>query len=300
MLFASAIVFAGFQNAADPNRLPIGLKGEATVPVGQIYDLGRQRRATVQDIVDAARGKRFVFLGENHATTDHQQMEAEVIAALVGAGRHVVVGMEMYQRPRQSWLDQWSAGSISEADFLEKSDWKGQWGFDFSFYRPVFQVIRDNGLPLVGLNLPRDWVRSVGRQGLAGLPAEAKPDLPADIDLGNKEHRSMWDALLGGSGHPMTGPSIDNMYAAQVLWDEGMSDTAIKYLDKAPKDPKTLFVVIAGSGHMMYKQGINWRVAKRKAGEGITVIMVQDNEPATVSRGIGDFVYVSPEQKKGE
>jgi uncharacterized iron-regulated protein len=293
----AAIAFA-LQNPPDPNRLPIGTKGEATVQVGGIYDLNRQSRATVRDIAMAARGKRFVYLGENHATTDHQQMEAEIVAALIGEGRHVVVGLEMYQRPKQSLLDQWSRNTISEADFLEKSDWKGQWGFDFAFYRPVFQVVRDNALPLIGLNIPRDWVRSVGRQGLAGLPSDAKTELPANIDLGNKDHRAMWDALLGANAHPMAGPSMNNMYAAQVLWDESMADTAIKYLDTAPKDPKTVFVVIAGSGHVMYKQGINWRVAKRNAGSGITVVMMQSNEPATVSRGIGDFVYVTPEAKK--
>jgi uncharacterized iron-regulated protein len=225
-------------------------------------------------------------------------MEAEVIAALVGSGRRVIVGLEMYQRGKQSWLDQWVAGSISESDFLDRSDWKGQWGYDFSFYRPVFQVSRDNSVPVVGLNVTRDWVRSVGRQGLAGLPPEAKNELPANIDLGNKDHRAMWDAMLGGSGHPMTGPSIENMYSAQVLWDEAMSDTAIKYLDRSPKDANTVFVVIAGSGHVLYKQGINWRVSKRKAGDGITVVMVQSDGPATVARGIADFVYVTPEQKK--
>lgn len=298
MPLASAALFFALQDRTDPDRLPIGTKGEATVQVGQMFDLNGQKRATVQDIVKAAKGKRFVFLGENHATTDHQQMEAEVIAALVGAGRKVVVGMEMYQRPKQSWLDQWSANSISENDFLDKSDWKGQWGFDFAFYRPVFQVVRDNGVPLIGLNVPRTWVRAVGQKGFAGLPDEAKPELPANMDLGNKNHRAMWDAMLGGSGHPMTGPSVENMYAAQVLWDESMADTAVKYLNGSSADSNTVFVVIAGSGHVMYKQGINWRIAKRKAGDGVTVIMVQSDGPATVSRGIGDFVYVTQEQKK--
>lgn len=298
MLLSGAAFLFALHAQNDPNRLPIGTKGESSVGVGQIYDLNGQKRATVQDIVNAARNKRFVFLGENHATTDHQQMEAEVIAALVGSGRHVVVGLEMYQRPKQDWLNQWTQGSIAESDFLDKSDWKGQWGYDFAFYRPVFQVVRDNSLPLIGLNVPRDWVRAVGKQGFAGLSSEAKADLPGDMDLGNKDHRSVFNAMIGGGTHPMTGPSFDNMYSAQVLWDESMADTAIKYLDKAPKDSKTVFVVIAGSGHVIYKQGINWRIAKRKAGDGITVVMVQSDGPATVSRGVGDFLYVTQEQKR--
>jgi uncharacterized iron-regulated protein len=298
MSVIGAAIFLAAQAQTDPNRLPIGQNGEDTVPLGQIYDLDHQKRATIQDIVNAAKNKKFVFLGENHATTDHQQMEAEVIAALIGSGRHVVVGLEMYQRPKQTWLDQWSGGSITESDFLDKSDWKGQWGYDFAFYRPVFQVVRDNAVPLIGLNVPRDWVRSVGKQGFAGLSNEASSTLPAHMDLGNKDHRAMWNAMIGGGAHPMTGPSIENMYAAQVLWDESMADTAIKYLDKAPRDSKAVFVVIAGSGHVMYKQGINWRIAKRSASDGVTVVMVQSDGPATVARGLGDFVYVTPEQKK--
>lgn len=277
----------------DPNRLPIGPPGEATIPVGRLYDLAHNRPATLGDLVRAARGKAFVYVGENHATQAHQFLEADVLAALEGAGRHVSVGLEMYQRPKQSWLDQWSANAISESDFLAKSDWKGQWGYDFAFYRPVFQVVRDNGMPLVGLNVPRDWVRAVAKGGFDALPADAKAELPADMSLGNRDHRKIWDALMGD--HPMTGVNMTNMYAAQVLWDEAMADTAIKFLARQPRDSARVFVVIAGSGHVMYKQGINGRVARRKGGDGVTLVMMQSDTPVTVAKGLGDFVYVSPE-----
>ena len=53
-------------------------------------------------------------------------------------------------------------------------------------------------------------------------------------------------------------------------------------------------VVIAGSGHVMYNQGINLRLARRKAGEGITVVMTESTEPIAAANGLGDFLYVSP------
>jgi len=83
------------------------------------------RAATVDDIAKAADNRLFVFLGEEHATLPCQTMHAEIIGALVRRGRRVVVGLEMYQQPKQSILDQWSA-LIGEADFLSKSDWKLQ------------------------------------------------------------------------------------------------------------------------------------------------------------------------------
>lgn len=277
--------------APDSNQLPIGRHGTVSAAPGQILDLGSDRPADLSRFVRAAEGKRFVFLGEEHATTAHQKMEADVIDALVAAGRHVVVGMEMYTRTKQGALDKWSSGSMTEEDFLADSDWKHQWGFDYAFYRPVFEAVKTHRLPLVALNVPREWVHDVSRGGFESLPTEARLQLPADLFMGNRNHREVFDSLMGG--HSMAGTSMDRMYAAQVLWDEAMADTAVKYLQRFPADRDTVFVVIAGAGHLMYGQGINYRIKRDGGGSGITMIMMRSDEPVVVSRGIGDFVYVS-------
>ena len=95
----------------------------------------------------------------------------------------------------------------------------------------------------------------------------------------------------------MTGPTGEHIYSAQVLWDEGMADTALKYLGAHKPNSRTVFVVIAGSGHVMYGQGINYRIAKRKGGDGITVVMAESDEPMSVSNGLADFVMVSPKPR---
>ena len=223
-------------------------------------------------------------------------MEASVVDALTKSGRQVAVGLEMYTRPKQDVLDKWSAGSLNEEQFLADSDWKGQWGFPYEFYRPVFETVRTNKLPLVGLNVPRDWVRTVGKTGFASLPLSAKMQLPSELFLGNKDHRHVFEAMIGG-GHPGAGPSVDSMYGAQVLWDEGMADTALKYQMAVPPTPQSVFVVIAGAGHVMYGQGINYRIKRRKGGDGITVVMIQSDKPVEVARGIADFVYVTAPTK---
>lgn len=281
------------QNAqVDPNLLGIGRRGTVRAMPSQIVDTRSGKTATLADIAKAAQGKRFVYLGEEHATTAHQAMEASVIEALNAAGRKVIVGMEMYTRPKQDVLDLWSAGKLTEDEFKEQSDWKGQWGFDYDYYRPVFEAVKAHQLPLVALNVPRDWVRTMTRKGYSGLPTSARLQLPSDIDLGNKAHREIFDALVGP--HAMPGVSADGMYGSQVLWDTAMADTALKYLALAPATPGTVFVVIAGSGHVLYGQGINYRVEKRRGGRGITIAMLESDTPVEVSRGIADFVFVSP------
>jgi len=279
-----------------PYALSIGRPGTTVAESGRLTALPSGAAATADDIAKAADGKRFVFLGEQHATPAHQQMQASIVDALARRGRRVVVGFEMLQRPRQSALDAFSAGRIDEAAFREQANWKGQWGYDFAYYRPIFDVARKHRLPLVALNVPRDWVRAVGRGGLAALPAEARAELPADIDPKVPEHKQVFEALMGG--HPVSGTQAENMLAAQTIWDVGMADSAVRYFEKNRPDRRTVFVVVAGAGHVMYGQGINLRLAKRQAGEGITVVMTESTEPLTVANGLSDFVYVSPAPRK--
>lgn len=277
----------------DPMRLAIGT--ELTVQPGSLVDLRTQRPATVEDVAKAADGKRWVFLGENHATTAHQQMHADVIEALVKRKRRVVIGLEMLTRPKQAALETWQDRRTTEASLLEAIDWKGQWGFDFAFYRPIFNAARKHRLPMVALNVPRDWVRAVGRGGVQALTSEQRAELPAEMPI-LPEHEQVFNALIGG--HPMAGERGRNMIAAQTLWDEGMADTAIKWLAARPSDARTVFVVLAGSGHVMYGQGINARVKRRTGEDGISVVMAQSDAPAAVSRGIADFLYLTRPEKK--
>ncbi|CAN5722626.1 hypothetical protein BH11ARM2_BH11ARM2_32910 [soil metagenome] len=269
--------------APDPLRLPIGRPGETQVRAGQAIDLRTGKAAAPW--AEASAGKLWVFLGEQHATAPHQRTEGEVVEALAQSGRKVAVGVEMLQRPVQPVLDRYINGEIDEATFLKDADWKGQWGFDFAFYRPLFEVCRRNKVPMVALNVPRAWVRAVGKGGLDALPEEGRKGLPWPIEVGAGQHRTVFEAMMGG--HPAGGPPIENMLAAQTIWDEGMADTAIRWRATHPVDT---FVVVAGSGHMLYGQGINLRVARRTGQRGLNVLMVEAKEPVTVANGAADVV----------
>lgn len=283
--FVAAIV------QSDPYLLEIGTPGKVSIKVDQIVDTRSGRVVSAADVAAAARGFRFVYLGESHNSPDHHQMQSNVIEALVADGRDVVIGFEQFTRPVQDSLNPWTLGWWDEATFIERSDWKKQWGFDYALYRPIFESTKKHRLPMVALNVPRDWVRAVGRGGYAALTPEMKKELPEDLFLGNSNHKAVFTGLMGG--HPMTGTQGENVYSAQVLWDEGMADTALKYLERRGASPKTVFVVIAGSGHVMYGQGINYRVERRTGLKGITMTMFDGTEPREVSRGLGDFVYMA-------
>ena len=290
-MFAAFALAVTQSQLPDPMNLPIGMAGVVTVSPGEIVSTATSSKSSVDGIVKAAQGKRFVFLGESHNNALHHKLQADVIEGLAQAGRRVIVGFEMFTRPVQGALNPWTLGWWDEATFIARSEWKTQWGFDFGLYQPIFAVTKQYRLPMVALNVPRDWVRSVGKKGFDGLSPEQKAALPSDLYLGNTQHKSVFEALIGP--HPASG--LGNMYSAQVLWDEGMADSAIKYLIEKGSSEKTVFVVIAGSGHVMYGQGINYRIKRRTGMDGVTVVMGESKGPAKVARGVADFVYITEE-----
>lgn len=280
----AAVLFA--YQTIDPYRLPIPDERAVDVQLGKITRAQDNAEVGIDAIVDAARGKYWVYLGETHDNPHAHKLQGDIIRALVKDERTVVVGMEMYQRSVQDVLFEWSAGRLTEEEFIEKSQWKTQWGFDYALYKPIFDVVKEHKLPLIGLNVPRDWVRVASREGFDALPEEAKKQLP-EMDMSNGNHRKVFDALVGGHA----GVGADAMYRGQVLWDEAMADSALRYLKSRQTDDKVLFVVVAGNGHVMYSQGINWRILKRTGEAGITVVPVEMTEPTRkVSAGLADFV----------
>ena len=63
--------------------------------------------------------------------------------------------------------------------------------------------------------------------------------------MDDERHRARFDDLM--KDHPDTGGSLDNLYAAQVLWDETMANTAANWLRE--RYPARQLVILAGSAH---------------------------------------------------
>jgi len=273
----------------DPHQLAIGRPGRVKAGPG-LTDLRTGRPATLADVVRAAQGVRFVLVGESHDNAAHHQFQADVIAAMANSGRPVIVGFEQFTFPRQRDLNAWSLGGQTEADFITASQWKTEWGFAFEIYRPIFTVAREHRIPLVALNVPRDWVRTVGRGGPEALPAEAYGQVPP-LHLDNQAHQAIFGSLMGG--HPMTGDSGRRMYAAQVLWDEGMADRALRAFGRRP-GTRAAMVILAGNGHVMYGEGIATRITARTKERTLTITTLDKDAPAEVARGLGDFAYRAP------
>jgi len=222
-----------------------------------------------------ARAK-IVLLGEAHTTAAHHRWQAYMLAALHSRHSNMVVGFEMLPRRVQPALDAWTAGRLSEDDFLEQADWEQVWGYDARFYLPLFHFARLNRLPAVALNVDRSLVSRVAREGWQSIGAGDREGLsdPAPASDAYRESLAKLYAykrsLRAGEDETADGHGeidIDEIrnsdefvrfVAAQQTWDRGMAEAlAIAH----QIDPSALVVGIIGRGHLEYGYGIPHQLA---------------------------------------
>ncbi len=227
------------------------LGGEAL----RLYDLKQQRELEPVVSMERLAEARVILVGEHHAVTSHHRAQLEVIRTLVEGGKKVAVGLEMFRRESQGALDRWIGGLIQEADF--KPIYLDNWNFDWELYRPIFRYARQQGLPMIGLNLDRGLTRQVAYHGFASLSEDQKSalgEVTCNVTPAYRDYiRQAYDAHVHGK------MQFHNFCEAQLLWDTAMAVNADRYLQA---NPETVLVILAGVGHAQ-KPGIPAQLAKR-------------------------------------
>jgi uncharacterized iron-regulated protein len=263
--------------------------------------------------------ERAICVGEEHKNPHHHWVELEVMRHMIKKWPHAALGMEMFQRPFQGVLDDYAAKRIDEAALISRSGWSDRWGYDFTFYGPTIAAAVAGHASLIALNAAKELTKKVAHHGIEGLTAEERAQLPADLDLKDKQHRAWFDALMedmsggsdphnphasphgdgsgsGSSAPPAADapemPSADHIYSVQVIWDETMADTAAKWLQATPDGR---IVILAGSGHCHDSAIVN-RIRRRGIPEVVSIRSVIDDGQGGVAEELAkpmtDFLVV--------
>jgi len=235
------------------------------------------------------RGADAVFAGETHDQAKDHLAQLEALKALGEArGEKIVVGFEMLNMTLQPVLDDYASGKITEEEFLQKADWKNEWGFDFNLYKPLFDFIRAGKLKALALNLPKKVVSKIARVGLDGLSPEERQYLPAEVAITKNEAYIKYirqsyeghgksnsgrtdgaDAVpankqdAGKEKKGMGDFTFENYLAAMCAWNESMGSRLADFINA---NPGYAGITIAGAGHVIYNAGIPASVAARTSG----------------------------------
>jgi uncharacterized iron-regulated protein len=220
--------------------------------------------------------------------------------------------MEMFERDVQYIVDEYLAGLITETHFLDSArPWE-----DYAVrYRPLVELARSEGLPVVAANAPRRYVNRITREGRNALEALGPlarfylPPLPYPEP--SAAYRAQWDAIMAAAmeamadstgGHGATPPEArayagsENALQAQALWDAAMGDAVADALNVAPE---RVVLHFAGSFHVERGTGIAERIEDYRPGTRVlSVVMTQpeggiDAWSVEDHGGLGAFVVLT-------
>jgi uncharacterized iron-regulated protein len=146
--------------------------------------------ATAEQLETAVLEANFVLLGEIHTNADHHRLQAQMIEALVRAGRRPAVVWEMIPASLQPELDRHLQGGTKDAGklgvFLR---WRELGWPDWAIYQPIAEAALSANLPLLGGALDRDTGRAISKSD----PSQAK--LLMDLKLDQPVQPQIVEAL---------------------------------------------------------------------------------------------------------
>jgi len=239
-------------------------------------------------IVTAVADQTIAYVGERHDRYGDHLAQLEVIQGLHERHRELAIGMEMFQSRYQKALDDYIAGSIDEETFLRKAHYFTSWGFNYFLYRDILLYARNEKVPVIGLNIPKELASKVARHGLAHLSDEEKALLPKGMDGADEGYRErlrqafhMHQMEIPGGDPPR---QLESFIEAQVLWDESMAAAIADYL---ARHPGSQMVVLAGNGHLEFGSGIPRR-AYRLTGKSYVTILPHPCGP--LEEGFADYI----------
>lgn len=244
-------------------------------------------------VIAAAANAPVVLLGEQHDRADNHLWQLSVAKQIFAKRKAMVMGFEMFPARLDPVLEEWTAGDLSEAEFLEKSEWNTVWGFDAELYMPLFRFCKGHRITMIGLNCRRALVSEVGADTWDGVPADKREGLsPARPATPAYREYLFW--ITGGArddrkAKSASDPGFDRFVRAQQTWDRAF---ACRIADVALKPDAPIVVGIIGRGHLEYHHGTPFQLDDLGV-TGAKVFLPAD-QGQTVENAVADAVYRLP------
>ena len=214
----------------------------------QVIKVGSGRVTFNSMIRDISDGK-VIYIGESHDNRLHHETQLDIIKTFYENGYPLAIGLEMFMNKDQNILDKWITKEIKEDDFIEA--FYRNWGIGWGLYKDIFLYAREKGIPMIGLNVPREITRKVAEKGFQSLSREDRAKLPPNITCDiDKRYMDLLQRLFEIKAR--NSRTFKNFCEAQVLWDQAMAWYINQYLDE---NPKRKVIVLTGNIHA-WKYGI--------------------------------------------
>lgn len=286
--------------------------GAATVALAQepvvtrVYDTGARRAVGIDAMAEAVASAHVLFVGEQHNDVNTHRVELALLEALASRRGNVVLALEMFERDAQEPLDHFLLDHMTEGEFLAEARPWPEYRRD---YKPLVDFAIRKQWPVIAANVPRHIASAVAEKGLGALterPSSERLFYAADVtcEVGDDYHRrftaSMAAGHAEGTAATMSAEAVGRYYQSQCLKDETMAESiaqafAAGNLGGTPP----LVVVVTGSFHSDYRQGVVARTARRLPDRRVVVATIlpvaspERTDLSEESRRRADYVVFS-------
>jgi uncharacterized iron-regulated protein len=253
-------------------------------------------------LVKATDHTEVLLVGERHDDFRGHALQALMLQALAervtdpgasGPGfRRLALSLESFERDVQLVLDEYLRGEVTEESFLRDAR---PWESYGAAQRPLMEIAREYGLPVLASNAPRRYANRVARLGNASLEVLTEdawrwlPPLP--LPEASAAYRSQWDSVA----HAVPTDHADFGIEAQVLWDATMSHSIGSFLADEPGPALVMHVV--GSFHVERGTGMPELVpAYAPSARVLSVVIVPVQDPQWFKddhAALADFVVLT-------
>jgi uncharacterized iron-regulated protein len=252
---------------------------------------------TAEQLETAVLEAKFVLLGEIHTNADHHRLQAQMLEALVRAGRRPAVIWEMIQANQQAELDRHLQSGTTDAGKLGGVlKWTERGWPDWAIYQPIAETALAAKLPLLGGALDPETNRAISKSD----PSQAKLILDLKLDQPVKPEivAALTKEIEEGHCNMLPKAAVKPMIMVQRARDAQLARTMLA----APKEDA---VLIAGSGHVRKDWAVPSFIKQEIPGASTTSIAFLEVDPERSSpsdyvdtvAGFGepyDFIYFTP------
>ncbi|MBL1260503.1 MAG: ChaN family lipoprotein [Thiotrichaceae bacterium] len=218
--------------------------------------LGSREMVDESSVLAQATLNRVVLLGEHHDNQSHHDWQLRMLQALHQQQPALVLGLEMLPKVVQPKIERFLRGETTIHVFLEEVEWSRYWSFSADYYIPLMLYARDQGIPLIALNITREKVNEAVDLGWTfapdgmSVPAQATRPYIRHLVMSFQRHKFSDEEL----DMLVEGPAFRRFVQKQLLWDRAMAESIHAQLDAAQKVP--MVVAFIGSGHLMHGYGV--------------------------------------------
>ena len=230
------------------------------------------------------REARLLLLGEVHGDRRHHEGQIELLRMLHEAGVPLVVGMETFGATGDAELARWTTGDLDVAALYRRfgTDWStAHW----PAYRDLFSFIKEQAIPLVGINGDEAIISKVAAGGFGSLSDTELQGLPPGSCTVDQNYRRLMEKVVGAG---MSHARFRTFCESQTLRDAIMAGNLERL---ARRFPRSIVVGLTGIFHA-WRPAVPAHLAKLGAGR-VLVILPEDGTSGALAdlRGQADFIW---------